>query len=162
MTTTRYKGYQILARSYQLQPSTRWTVDLEIGRHGRRESFSTNERYHTEQEAQARCAGLGRRIIDGKVQGWSVGHLRESWAESVSRRSNGGFMRQLVIVGIVILGLGAVALLRHNAVVRTEAGFTLADDDPTADDRTGISPWLAGGGVAAGLALIMVGARPRA
>lgn len=76
MTTIRYKGFNILALPYQLHDSQRWTVDLEIRRNGRSRPFSLGERYRTEQEADARCAGLGRRIIDGRVPGWSVDNLR--------------------------------------------------------------------------------------
>jgi hypothetical protein len=76
MTTIKYKGFNILARSYQLFESKRWTVDLEIRQDGRRRPFSSNKRYHTEQEADARCSGLGQRIIDGRIPGWSVEDLR--------------------------------------------------------------------------------------
>jgi hypothetical protein len=76
MTTVRYKGFNIKARPYRLFESGRWTVDLEIHRRGRWQPFSSEERYRTEQEADARCSGLGRRIIDGGVPGWSIDHLR--------------------------------------------------------------------------------------
>ena len=76
MATLKYKGFKILARPYQLYESKRWTVDFEIHRHGRGQAFSAGERYSTEQEADARCAGLARRIIDGGEPGWSVDRLR--------------------------------------------------------------------------------------
>ena len=76
MNTITYKGFSILARPYQLFESKRWTVELEIRRNGRRQPFSSVERYRTEQQADARCSGLGQRIIDGRVPGWSVDHLR--------------------------------------------------------------------------------------
>jgi len=60
MTTIKYKGFKVLAQPYQLCESKRWTVDFEIHRHGRGQAFSAGERYQTEQEADARCAGLGR------------------------------------------------------------------------------------------------------
>ncbi len=72
----RYKGFHIEARPYQLHESRRWTVDLEIRRKGRRQYFSGEERYPTGREADLRCSGLGRQIIDGGVPGWSVDHLR--------------------------------------------------------------------------------------
>ncbi len=76
MTTTRYKGFCIFARPYQLRVTGHWSVSLEIERHGRRQSFSTTERCPTEAEAVVRCAAWGRRIIDGRVPGWSVDRLR--------------------------------------------------------------------------------------
>lgn len=77
MTTLKYKGFRILAMPYQIAQSRRWTVDLEIQRKGRRQLISRDERYRTEQEAEARCTALARRIIDGGVPGSSVDHLRE-------------------------------------------------------------------------------------
>jgi len=76
MTGINYKGFNILARSYQLFESKHWTVDLEIRRHGRSRPFSLTERYQTEHEADARCSGVGRRIIDGRMPGFSVDNLR--------------------------------------------------------------------------------------
>ena len=76
MTAIKYKGFSILAWPYQLHRTTRWTVDLEIRRNGRRQTFSLDERYRTEQEADLRCSRLGRRIIDGHIPGCSVDHLR--------------------------------------------------------------------------------------
>ena len=72
----RYKGFNILVRPYQLYESKRWTVELEIHRHGRRRPFSLAERYRTEQEADERCSSLARGIIDSGVPGWSVEQLR--------------------------------------------------------------------------------------
>jgi len=162
MTTIRYKGFRILSRPYQLQPSARWTVDLEIGRNGRRERFSTAERYHTEQEADARCSGLGRRIIDGRVPGWSVGHLRETRGGPANQSTrSGAIMRQFVIVGIVILGLGTTAFLRNSVVAPSSMSSMVADGDPMVDDAPWISPWIVGGAIITGVALIMAGARPR-
>lgn len=77
MTTVRYKGFSILALPYRIARSRRWTVDLEIRRKGMRQAFSLEERYRTEREAEYRCTGLARRIIDGGVPRMSVDHLRE-------------------------------------------------------------------------------------
>lgn len=162
MTTIRYKGFRILSRPYQLQPSARWAVELEIGRNGRRQRFSTEERYQTEQQADARCSGLGRRIIDGKVPGWTVGHLRDARGIAGGRSTMMGvIMRQLVIVGIVVLGLGTAALLRNGAPASSSRGSLVADTDLVPDDQPWLSPWLIGGAVLSGLLLIVVSARPR-
>jgi hypothetical protein len=76
MSSIRYKGFNILARPYQLRATRRWTVDLEIHRNGRRQPFSLEQCYPSREEAAVRCSGLGRRIIDGSIAGWSVDHLR--------------------------------------------------------------------------------------
>jgi hypothetical protein len=112
MTTVRYKGFTILARPYQLHQSTRWSVDLEIRREGQRQTFGVDERFRTEQEADARCAGLGRRIIDGEIPRCSVDHLREasgSWAPQ--RAWKKALIGPCVFGGLVIIGLGAYAFL---------------------------------------------------
>jgi hypothetical protein len=76
MSTISYKGFQIEARAYQLHETKQWTVDIEIRRKGRTRSFSSPDRYATEQEAVAQSFEFGRRIIDGKVPECSVDHLR--------------------------------------------------------------------------------------
>ena len=98
MTTVKYKGFAILAQPYQLHESKRWTVELEIWRHGRKQHFSLKDNYRTEQEADARCSGVGQCIIDGNVRGFSVNHLRVRRSASV---------RWFIVAAIVIIGLSA-------------------------------------------------------
>lgn len=76
MATVRYRGFDIVSRSYQLAESGAWTVDLEIRRNDRVRTFSVSEHYPTLEEAEAQSLGYGRRIIDGRVKGWSVDALR--------------------------------------------------------------------------------------
>jgi hypothetical protein len=71
-----YRRFVIVAGPYQLFESGCWTVELKIRRNGRGQAFSLAERYPTEQEAVARCHVIGHRIIDGRMPGWSVDHLR--------------------------------------------------------------------------------------
>lgn len=117
MTSTRYKGFRIHARPYQLHLDQTWTVDLEIQRDGRRKSFSLDERHRTEGEAEARCLALGRRIIDGDIRGWSVTSLRPAGfltglRDGVEGRFAGAG-RTIVNLGILaIIALGFIALLR--------------------------------------------------
>ncbi len=149
MTTIKYKGFNILARPYRLSDSGRWTVDLEIRRHGGRMPFSLDERYLTEREADTRCSGLGRKIIDGKVPGWSVEHLRAYKRE---------FLRQPILAGLVILGLGAFLLLRGTSFSAWREVLTLPDVRITPEQLQ----WMLGGSaVVAGLALVVIGTRRR-
>jgi len=161
MSTSRYKGFSILARPYQLQESRHWTVDLEIRRYGRRQPFSTQTRCGTEQEALAQCSGLGRQIIDGRVPGWSVEHLRSGgWRWRVLVKAfKGGFMRPLVIAGIVLLGLGAFVLIRGGSFTTKRNVLEVGDLKVSASERQSIPPWLGGAVAIAGVALLVAGAR---
>lgn len=75
MTTVKYKGFKILTRPYRLHESGRWTGELDIRRNRRVLPFPVDEQFRTEEEADARCADVGRQIIDGKLPGWSVDRL---------------------------------------------------------------------------------------
>ena len=149
MTKIKYKGFNILARPYRLSDSGRWTVELEIRRNGGRMPFSLDERYLTEREADTRCSGVGRKIIDGQVPGWSVEHLRAYKPE---------FMRQPLLAGLVILGLGAYLLLRGTNFTPWREMLSMPEIRITPEERQ----WMLGGtAVVAGLALVVVGARRR-
>ena len=162
MSRFRYKGFSILARPYQVRDSKHWTVDLEIRRFGRRQPFSARARYGTEQEALDRCSGLGRQIIDGRVPGWSVEHLRSGgrrWPMLV-RTFTGGFMRPLLIAGIALVGLGAFLLLRGGFTTRQNI-LEVGDVKISADEKQSVSPWVGGLVVLAGVAVLVAGARKR-
>jgi len=117
-----YKGFNLLTRSYQLHESKCWTVHVEIRRNGRSQPFSLAERYQTEEEAVARCFGLGRDIIDGKVAGWSVNHLGPpGWS------FKGEFLRQLVIAGVVISVLASSSFY----VERASSPTTISPSAPS-------------------------------
>jgi hypothetical protein len=115
VSTSRYKGFSILARPYALVESGRWTADLEIRRLGRSQPFSLRGRYRSEEEAQSECADLGRQIIDGGVPGWSVDHLRvipprqpRTFADLWRQQSNFVFW----CAGLLILALSVYVILR--------------------------------------------------
>ncbi len=103
VTTIRYKGFTIQTRPYQTHVSKQWTVDLEIHRNGLKRLFTLDEHYPTQQEAEARCSALGRRIIDGKIAGWSVDKLR---ATGFLQRFGLGNPRRLAAAGQIVLNLG--------------------------------------------------------
>jgi hypothetical protein len=70
-----YKGFAITARTFQVRPSGRWTLDLLIGRHQGLRAFSRPVTYPTETEAVAGCRRLAESIIDGRERGCSVDDL---------------------------------------------------------------------------------------
>lgn len=158
-STIRYKGFNVLARPYQLHGSKHWTVELEIRRRGRKRPFSSKERFETEEEADAHCSGLARQIIDGNVAGWSVDHLR---GQTTGWSGNGKSFRQLFVAGGVILGLGAFVLLRGPSFSSRHQEPTIGDVEVTATQTQSIPPWVAAVGALVGVALIVAGTRQRA
>lgn len=161
---SKYRGFGIRVRSYQLAESRLWTGDLDIRRKGRWQPFRVDERYQTEQEAYDRCSDLARRIIDGEVPGWSVEHLRHAHAGSRSliqawRRKS---MRPFIVAGIVILGLGAFMLLRLASVTSRREVSTPGAASVTADERLRFPPWVGAASMATGAGLIAFSLRKRA
>ena len=115
MTTIRYRGFDIVARSYQLADTGRWTVDFDVRRSGRGRSFSLRETHATQDEAEAQCFILGRRIVEGRVDGWSVQDLRtginplQAAVQFLTTES-----LTVVVLGVVaILGFSGLAILRE-------------------------------------------------
>ena len=70
-----YKGFSITARTFQVRPSGRWTLDLLIGRHKGLRAFSRPVTYPTEIAAIAECCRFAERIIDGRERDCSVDDL---------------------------------------------------------------------------------------
>ncbi len=115
MSTSRYRGFDIVARPYQLAETGRWTVDFDIRRNGRARRFSLKETHATVDEAQSQCVLLGRRIIEGRVEGWSVQDLR-AWTNPFGPLLQYIMSDSLatLIVGVAaILGFGGLAILRE-------------------------------------------------
>jgi hypothetical protein len=71
-------------------------------------------------------------------------------------------MRQLILAGILILGLGAVLLLRGGSIATRREVLKVGDVKITADEQQSIPPWVGGLAMLAGVALILAGARKRA
>ncbi len=112
MATVRYRGFDIVSRSYQIADSGAWTVDLEIQRNDRVRAFSASEHYPTLEEAEAQCIGFGRRVIDGRVKGWSVASLRAGnsfWAP-LGRLLTTPSLALLILMLVAIFALGRVIL----------------------------------------------------
>ncbi len=70
-------------------------------------------------------------------------------------------MRQLTIVGIVILGLGAFVLLRGASYTSRHDVVKVGDVKVTADEQQTIPPWVGWAAMAGGVALFVAGMRKR-
>jgi len=67
-----YKGYQIMAMSFQLIRSAEWEFKVIIfGKDGTTDFLSPHT-FKTEEEALQGCVDYGKRIVDGEVPGCSV------------------------------------------------------------------------------------------
>jgi hypothetical protein len=71
-------------------------------------------------------------------------------------------MRQFIIAGIVILGLGAFVLLRGASFTSRRDVLKVGDVKITADEQQSIPPWVGGAAMLVGVALIVAGTRKRA
>jgi len=162
MATIKYKGFSILAWPYQLRDSKRWAADLEIRGRGRRQPVGLDERFASEQEAEARCSRVGRQLIDNGISGWpaDAGSPRR-WAFIPLRKEM--VMRASLIAGIVILCLGVVVLVRGGTFTTERDVLRVGDAIRiTADERQTIPPWVGGGAMLMGAVLIMTSLRKRA
>jgi hypothetical protein len=70
-------------------------------------------------------------------------------------------MRQFLIAGIVIIGLGAFVLLRGASFTSRRDVIRMGDVHVTANERQTIPPWVGGAAIVLGVALIVAGARKR-
>jgi hypothetical protein len=77
MSITRYKGFTITPRTFQVRGSGRWTLDLLIGQRDLLRAFSGPTTYGTEADADAGCLAFARHIIDGSRPGCPLAHLTE-------------------------------------------------------------------------------------
>ena len=72
-------------------------------------------------------------------------------------------MRQLVIAGVVLVGLGAFLCIRGGRFTIRHDVVQLGDVKVNADEKQSIPPWLGGAAMVVGVALIVVaGAQKRA
>jgi hypothetical protein len=71
-------------------------------------------------------------------------------------------MRQFLIAGIVIFGLGAFVLLRGASFTSHRDVLKVGDLQVSAEERQMIPPWVGGAAMVLGVALIVAGARRRA
>jgi len=70
-------------------------------------------------------------------------------------------MRQFLIAGIVIFGLGAFVLLRGASFTSRRDVLKVGDLQISADQRQSVPPWLGGAAMVVGVALVVAGTRRR-
>lgn len=164
METSRYKGYRIVAHPYELHECRRWAADLEIRRAGRVKPVGVASDFASEAEAVTACAGLARRIIDGRVVGCSIDRLAGPWHKAwwLKRFRNGDLMRRMFPVGIVILAVGAWLLYRGVTFTSNRDVLEVGGIKVTAKERRSVPPWAGAAIIAVGAGLIIFGARKRA
>ena len=68
-------------------------------------------------------------------------------------------MKLISIAGIALVVLGAFLLFRGASYTRSEEVLEVGDFSVTASERRPISPWIGGATIAAGVALVLAGAR---
>jgi hypothetical protein len=71
-------------------------------------------------------------------------------------------VRQYLIAGLIILGLGAFVLIRGASFTSRKDVLKVGDLKVTADEQQTIPPWVGGVAMVAGTALIIAGTRKRA
>ena len=78
MERAEYKGYVIQVAPYPLE-SKHWKINLYIEKHDDQgvkcRNFFAADKYPTRAEAVGHCLSLGRKIINGEVEGLSVDDL---------------------------------------------------------------------------------------
>lgn len=114
MTSVRYRGFDIVPRPYQLADTGQWTVDVTIHRGERFRSFALDEHHPTLEDATRQCIGLGQRIIDGRVKGWSVEVLRHQVGMMEALRH----LLTTESIAIVLMGVAAVLSYGGYAMMR--------------------------------------------
>jgi hypothetical protein len=70
-------------------------------------------------------------------------------------------MRQFILAGIVMLGLGAFVLLRGASFTSRRDVLKVGDVKVTADEQRSIPPWVGGAAILVGVAFIVAGTRKR-
>lgn len=92
-------------------------------------------------------------------------HVPLQWAMGSAPRirydSARGTMRPILIAGLLLLGLGAVALVLGASFTGREV-YNVGDVTVVANDRQPLRPWVGGVVLLAGAALLVAGVRQRA
>jgi hypothetical protein len=70
-------------------------------------------------------------------------------------------MRQLIIAGVVLVGLGAFLFFRGGSFTTKHDVVQVGDVKVTADEKQSVPPWLGGAAMVVGVALIVAGAKTK-
>ena len=70
-------------------------------------------------------------------------------------------MRPLILVGVLLIGLGAFVLLRGASFTSRRDVLKVGDVKVTADEQQTVPPWAGAAAIVAGVALIVSGSRRR-
>ena len=70
-------------------------------------------------------------------------------------------MRQLILVGVVVLGLGAFVLIRGLSFSSRRDVIKVGDFKVTATEQQFVPPWVGVAAMVAGAVLVVAGARKR-
>lgn len=70
-------------------------------------------------------------------------------------------MRQFIIAGIILVGLGAFLFFQGGSFTTKRDVLKVGDVKVTADEKQSVPPWLGGAAMLVGVGLIVAGARTK-
>lgn len=70
-------------------------------------------------------------------------------------------MRILLLIGVLLAGVGAFILVRGFNYTKNRSEIKVGEFSATVQEKASVPPWVGGVAVAAGIALIVVGAGKR-
>lgn len=158
MSTSRYRGFKVVARPYQLFASGRWISDLEIRRDGRSQAFGLDAHYPNELDADAGSVRAGREIIDSRLAEISVEHLRRDTPVGLPTvPAPAPVFRPFILAGVLLLSVGAFLLFQGDRVTAQPEEFPVSEVQLTAGQRPTTAPWIGVVALVVGAGLIATG-----
>lgn len=159
MSTSRYRGFKVVSRPYQLFGSRRWISDREIRRDGRSQALGLDAHYANELDADAGSVRAGRETVDSRLAEISVDHLRRDslvCLPSVPTPTAPVF-RPFILAGVLLLSVGAFLLFRGDRVTAQPEEFPVSEVHRTAGQRPTTAPWMGVVALVVGAGLIATG-----
>lgn len=164
MSTSRYRGFKVVARSYQVFASRRRISDLEIRRDGRSQDFGVDAHCTNGLDADAGSVGAGREINDSRLAQISVEHLRRDSLVSMPSvpAPTAPVFRSIILAGVMLLSLGTFVLFRGDRVTAQPEVVQVSEVQLTAGQRPTTAPWMSVVALVVGAGLIAsgIGRRP--
>jgi hypothetical protein len=159
MSTSRYRGFKVVARPYQLFASRRWISDLEIRRDGRSQAFGVDAHYANELDADAGSVRAGREIIDSRLAEISVEHMRRDSLVSMPSvpAPTAPAFGSFILAGVVLLTVGAFVLFLGDPSTAQPEVFQVSEVQLTAGLRPTTAPWMGVVSLVVGAGLIATG-----